>query len=152
MMEETVAGRWFGLAFGSVGLAVAFVLVVAMGVAGEVAIEAPLGLVSGVVATLVVSRSLGGVLAARLGRGSLLNAVVLGTGVGILALQAGVLAGTLPQLVTQASVQRYGIGREFYDYVVKPLAWINFFGLVPAAVLGAVFGVTVARVVTREGL
>jgi hypothetical protein len=139
----TNPGHKWGLALGAVGLAMAGGIVAALG-AGSVISDFPVGVATGAAATLAASWWLGGRVRPRLQAASLARAVALGASVAVTTLQIGILSGSLPQLFFDADVERWGLGTELLAYIVKPLYWMNLFGLVPAIVLGAFFGVTVA--------
>lgn len=139
----TNPGHRWGLAFGALGLTVASGIVAALG-AGSVIRDFPVGVATGAAATLAASWWLGGRVQQRLEAASLARAVALGASVAVATLQIGILLGSLPQLFVEADVERWGLGAELFNYIVKPLYWMNLFGLVPAVVLGAFFGVTVA--------
>jgi hypothetical protein len=139
----TNPGHKWGLVFGALGLAMAGGIVAAL-VGGRVISEFPVGVATGAAATLAASRWLGGRVQPRLEAASLARAVGLGASVAFATLQIGILSGSLPQLFLDANVERWGLGTELFDYLFKPLYWMNLFGLVPAVVLGAFFGVTVA--------
>src|SRR5688572_17445218 len=86
-----------------------------------------------------VSWALGGFLARSMAGGSLLRAGTIGACVAVATLQLGIVLGCLPQLLGSRGIERYGFDVAVRSFLVKPLYWINLFGLAPAVLLGVIF-------------
>ncbi len=139
-----------GIVFALLGLLAAGAVAYALG-AGSVVRDFPIGVATGAVAVVATGWWLAGVVSERLASASLVQAIVVGAGVGVAALEVGVLLGSVPQLATEANFARWGLATELYSYIVKPLYWVNVLGLFPSAALGACFGVSVAGVAAGAG-
>jgi hypothetical protein len=137
----TNRGGLWGLTFACIGLLLALVVLVFLGGTSLIS-RFSINLALGAATTLLVAWSLGALWAPS-SRPSLGKATLFGAFVAVAALELGVVAGSVPGLITSQEIGRSGLGTALFDFVVKPAYWVNLFGLVPAIVLGALFGIVV---------
>lgn len=78
------------------------------------------------------------------------NKNYLWTGVkyGILTLIAGTLIGSSVGFLQEGIKNIGGFSNPFYDYYFKPLYWVTMFGIIPAIIVGLLFG----RQIKRQGI
>ena len=104
-------------------------------------------LVIGCLVTLAVARAVAAYFALSFARASRAGAGLLGAVAAVFALEIGTVAGSIPQFV--GDDWSFGAGQSAFDYLVKPLFWINFAGLLPALVIGLSAGVLLRRALRR---
>lgn len=141
-----------GTTFAALGAALAYIILLALfGFHWQLV---PGG-VAGLAAAYVVSTSLGGMAAGVQAGRHLPGSVVIGIGVALLTLLAGIVAIGLTNFAieTGRELVRAPSGQPFWnavaefapqnarDFVAKPVFWGSAYGLLPAAVLGFIYGI-----------
>ena len=144
-----MVGNLLGLAFGALGLVLAWGLLTILG-GSSVIPRFPLSVTIGAATVLLVASWLGGQFASRPARSSSW-APAFGAFTAVVALELGVLLGSIPELLADLRTGSTGLGAAVFDFVVKPLYWVSLFGLLPAILLGLFFGVVLRGVLLARG-
>lgn len=73
------------------------------------------------------------------------NYLLTGVKYGILTLITGTLIGSSVGFLEEGINDIGGFSNPFYDYYFKPLYWVTMFGIIPAIVVGLLFGLQIKR-------
>ena len=68
------------------------------------------------------------------------NYLLTGVKYGILTLITGTLIGSSVGFLQEGIDNIGGFSNPFYDYYFKPLYWVTMFGIIPAIIIGLLFG------------
>lgn len=73
------------------------------------------------------------------------NYLLTGVKYGILTLITGTLIGSSVGFLQEGIDNIGGFSNPFYDYFFKPLYWVTIFGMIPAIIVGVLFGLQIKR-------
>lgn len=112
----------------------------------------PIGAATGLAALFLAAGFLGKIAGKLIGdrwRG-VTNAAMVGIVLVLACVVVATMAGALPVFLIEKS--RYAASASqslFFMYVIAPLFWILLFGLIPAAMLGMLYGISVTRALAK---
>jgi hypothetical protein len=142
-------GSLLGLAFGSLGLALALGLLTILGGLSLIS-RFPLSVAVGASTALIVASWLGRQFELRAAQHSPAWAAAFGPFTAVASLELGVLFGSIPELIATNGATSSGHAGAVWDFVVKPVYWVNLVGLLPAVVLGVCFGAVLRSVLSTR--
>lgn len=73
------------------------------------------------------------------------NYLLTGAKYGVLTLITGTLIGSSVGFFEEGIQNIGGFSNPFYDYYFKPLYWVTMFGIIPAILVGLLFGYQIRR-------
>jgi len=73
------------------------------------------------------------------------NYLLTGVKYGILTLVTGTLIGSSVGFLQEGVKNIGGFSNPFYDYYFKPLYWVTMYGIIPAIIVGLLFGHQIKR-------
>jgi hypothetical protein len=147
-MRTTGAAR--AVVFCAAGLTLGAGLLRLTGLWALVAGRMPGAAMLGAITAILASAQLGRWSAPRIATAPVVRAMGIGCLAAIATLELATLVGAIPQLVVDLRVaSELGAGQAFVRDIFAPMFWATFAGLVPAAVLGAAFGLSLRSTLRR---